>query len=54
MLRFVEYISHWYWHIYNIRKVLILLFTDVKSSEILASENCSPAGIERDWTYKVR
>jgi hypothetical protein len=54
VLMFVEWISHRYWHVHNIRKMLLLPRTELRSNETLVSEYCSLAGIERDLTYESR
>jgi hypothetical protein len=48
------HVSHWYKHVQNIRKMLILPPTAVRSNEILVSGCCSLTGIERDLTYEGR
>jgi len=54
MPKFVECVSHWYQHVYNIRNMLILPLPDVWSSEILVPRDCSLTGIERGWTHEGR
>jgi hypothetical protein len=54
VLMFVEWISHRYWHVYNIRKTLILPRTESRSNETLVSEYCSLPGIDRGLAYEGR
>jgi hypothetical protein len=54
VLMFVEWISHRYWHVRNIRKMLILPLRAMPSNEILVSESCSLPGVDRDLAYEGR
>jgi hypothetical protein len=54
MLTFVGWVSHWYQHVFDRRKMLIIPPTGVRSNETLVSGYCSLTGIERALTYEGR
>ena len=55
MLRFVEQVSqsHWYEHIYNIRKMLILLLSKARTNATLMFRHHSLSGILRVRTGRL-